>query len=48
MIDLMFLDLFIRWSLKKNYTCHLSMEIRILVHNQEYPKILVKIMEMMF
>lgn len=26
----------------------LSMEIRILVDNQEYPKILVKNMEMMF
>lgn len=34
--------------IKKNYTCHLSMEIRILVDNQEYPKILVKNMEMMF
>lgn len=34
--------------IKKNYTCHLSMEIRIFVDNQEYPKILVKNMEMMF
>lgn len=34
--------------IKKNYTCHLSMEIRIFVDNQEYPKILVKYMEMMF